>query len=154
MGYTKVIGSFTRGNLTKYLDTSNKNPKFSLDLKLVNVVNHAEHYIVAVVKHNRRKDAINLSVHCNGILLADDAQDNPYWETVEIPLGIAVRLSNGQYRFEGGLSHNSLIPDSLWRTRLNDFRISVTSFGDGNLFTADIEKFLYDAGKGIVTIHS
>lgn len=35
MGYTKVIGTYVKNNLTKDLGTAVKNPKFSLDLKIV-----------------------------------------------------------------------------------------------------------------------
>ena len=154
MGYTKVIGTYVKNNLTEYLGTAVKNPKFSLDLKLVVGCGGAANYIMLVVKHNRRKQAKNLSVYCNGVELVNGPQDNPYWETVEIPLGFAVRLPNGQYRFDAGLSLDMLLPIRLWYTRLNDFRISVTSCGNGNLFTANIAEFLDDIGKGKVKFYS
>lgn len=107
-----------------------------------------------VVKHNRRKQARNLSVYCNGVELVNGPQADPYWETAEILLGFAVRLPNRQYRFDAGLSLNNWGPIRLWYTRLNDFRISVTSCGNGNLFTANIAEFLYDVGKGKVKFYS
>lgn len=131
-----------------------KNPKFSLDLKLVVGGGGAANYIMLVVKHNRRKQAKNLYVYCNGVELVNGPQADPYWETAEILLGFAVRLPNGQYRFDAGLSLNNWGPIRLWYTRLNNFRISVTSCGNGNLFTANIAEFLYDVGKGKVKFYS
>ena len=153
MGYTKVIGTYVKNNLTEDVGTAVKNPKFSLDLKLVVGDDGAPYYIMLVVKHNRRKQAKNLSVYCNGVELVNCTQDDPYWETVEIPLGFAVPLANGQYRFDAGLSPDNWLPIRLWYTRLNNLRISVTSCGNGNLFTANIAEFLYDVGKGKVKFH-
>lgn len=153
MGYTKVIGTYVKNNLTKDLGTAVKNPKFSLDLKIVVGRCGAPYYIMLVVKHNRRKQAKNLSVSCNGVEFVNCTQDDPYWETVEIPLGFAVRLANGQYRFDAGVELNYLWPIKLWYTRLNDFSISVTSCGNGDLFTANIAEFLYDVGKGNVKFY-
>lgn len=154
MGYTKVIGTYAKNNLTEDLGAAVKNPKFSLDLKLVKGAFDAAYYIMLVVKHNRRKQARNLSVYCNGVELVNCTQADPYWETVEIHLGFADPLPNGQYRFNAGLSLNHWLPIKLWYTRLNNFRISVTSCGNGNLFTANITEFLYDVGKGKVKIYS
>lgn len=154
MGYTKVIGTYVKNNITEDLGAAVKNPKFSLDLKLVKGGGGAANYIMLVVKHNRRKQAKNLSIYCNGVELVNGPQADPYWETAEIPLGFAVPLANGQYRFDAGLSLNNWGPIRLWYTRLNNFRISVTSCGNGNLFTANIAEFLYDIGKGKVKFYS
>ena len=153
MGYTKVIGTYVKNNLTEDVGTAVKNPKFSLDLKLVVGRCGAPYYIMLVVKHNRRKRAKNLSVYCSGVEWVNGPQADPYWETVEIPLGFATRLPNGQYRFDVGVSLDNWLPNRLWYTRLNNFRISVTSCGNGNLFTANIAEFLYDVGKGNVKFH-
>ena len=153
MGYTKVIGTYAKNNLTEDLGAAVKNPKFSIDLKLVVGRCGAPYYIMLVVKHNRRKQARNLSVYCNGVKLIDGPQADPYWETVEIPLGFATRLANGQYRFDVGVSLYNWLPIRLWYTRLNNFRISVTSCGNGNLFTANIAEFLNDVGKGKVKFY-
>lgn len=153
MGYTKVIGTYAKNNLTEDLAAAVKNPKFSLDLKLVIGRCGAPYYIMLVIKHNRRKQAKNLSVYCNGVKLVNGPQADPYWETVEIPLGFATRLANGQYRFDVGVSLYDWLPIRLWYTRLNNFRISVTSCGNGNLFTANITEFLNDVGKGKVKFY-
>lgn len=153
MGYTKVIGTYAKNNLTEDLGAAVKNPKFSIDLKLVVGRCGAPYYIMLVVKHNRRKQARNLSVYCNGVKLVNCTQADPYWETVEIPLGFATRLANGQYRFDVGVSLYDWLPIRLWYTRLNNFRISVTSCGNGNLFTANITEFLNDVGKGKVKFY-
>lgn len=154
MGYTKVIGTYVKNNITEDVGTAVKNPKFSLDLKIVVGRCGAPYYIMLVVKHNRRKQARNLSVYCSGVELVNSTEDDPYWETVEIPLGFAVRLPNGQYRFDVGVSLSNWLPIRLWYPRLNNLRISVTSCGNGNLFTANIAEFLYDVGKGKVTFYS
>lgn len=154
MGYAKVIGTYVKNNLTEDLGTAVKNPKFSLDLKIVVGRCGAPYYIMLVVKHNRRKQARNLSVYCNGVELVNCTQDDPYWETVEIPLGFAVPLANGQYRFDAGLSPDNWLPIRLWYPRLSNFRISITSCGNGNLFTANIAEFLNDVGKGKVKFYS
>ena len=153
MGYTKVIGTYAKNNLTEDLAAAVKNPKFSIDLKIVIGRCGAPYYIMLVVKHNRHKQARNLSVYCNGVKLVDGPQADPYWETVEIPLGFATRLANGQYRFDVGVSLYNWLPIRLWYTRLNNFRISVTSCGNGNLFTANITEFLNDVGKGKVKFY-
>ena len=154
MGYTKVIGTYVKNNITEDVGTAIENPKFSLDLKLVKGGGGAANYIMLVVKHNRRKQARNLSVYCSGVELVNSTEDDPYWETVEIPLGFAVRLPNGQYRFDVGVSLSNWLPIRLWYPRLNNLRISVTSCGNGNLFTANITEFLYDVGKGKVKFYS
>lgn len=153
MGYTKVIGTYAKNNLTEDLGAAVKDPKFSLDLKIVVGRCGAPYYIMLVVKHNRRKQAKNLSVYCNGVELVNGPQADPYLETVEIPLGFATRLANGQYRFDVGVSLYNWLPIRLWYTRLNNFRISVTSCGNGNLFTANITEFLYDVGRGKVKFY-
>ena len=143
MEYTKVVGTVLSGTLNP--DAQAVSKMFDIDLQLrKNGYNSCE--LLAIVKNIRHEAATNLDVSCNGGVY-DYRNMEPFWDSFEIYIGDVFRNANGKYELERGLvfDHSYKLCDRLY--------ITVTSCGDGNVFTADVAGLLSDASKGIVTVY-
>lgn len=142
MEYTNIVGAVLSGTLNT--DAPAVNKKFDIDLRLrKNGYNSCE--LLAIVKNIRHEAATNLDVSCNGGVY-DYRNMEPFWDSFEIYLGDVFRNANGKYELARGLvfDHSYKLCDRLY--------ITVTSCGDGNVFTADVAGLLSDASKCIVDI--